>query len=547
MACCPAILKRAAPRVAALCALLASPAALAETVIYSINSAGIYRINTSNSVATTITTAAPFGTATFNAMDHCPNGLIYFVSNGANPTVYQYNPYTPSIAPVALSTSMGAGVTGLLRMACSPTTGKLYAMAGAAGTLYEVNKTTGAVISTITVTLPSTNAPSGGSGDIAFDAAGTLYYAGDATPPVYRLYTIAITGATTATMTHIGQISGTPLSTTVKIVGLAFSNTGTMYLAATTQTQIYTAPSTGGTLTAIGATGATTALTDLGSTELTPDVRIVKSDSIPGIAPGQSTTYVITATNDSPFAVTTTVQDTLPATLTGATWTCTPSAGSSCAAASGSGTINTTATLLPAGTATYLLTATVAAGATGTIPNTATAALPFTFMVDTTPANNSATDTNSVTPPTLTATKISAVVSDPLNGTTNPKRIPGAFVDYTISVSNSSAGFVDNNTTVFTDAIPANTSLFVQDLVAGAGPLEFTQGTPSSTLAYSYVALNNAGDSLSFSNDNGVTYGYMPTANASGVDPSVTHVRVSLAGKMAANSNFAVRFRTVIK
>jgi uncharacterized repeat protein (TIGR01451 family) len=39
----------------------------------------------------------------------------------------------------------------------------------------------------------------------------------------------------------------------------------------------------------------------------------------------------------------------------------------------------------------------------------------------------------------VSATKGSCVVSDPVNGTTNPKRIPGAIVRYTVEVTNNSA------------------------------------------------------------------------------------------------------------
>ena len=40
----------------------------------------------------------------------------------------------------------------------------------------------------------------------------------------------------------------------------------------------------------------------------------------------------------------------------------------------------------------------------------------------------------------LTATKSSRVISDPFNGTTNPKMIPGAVVEYCIAVANGAGG-----------------------------------------------------------------------------------------------------------
>lgn len=53
-------------------------------------------------------------------------------------------------------------------------------------------------------------------------------------------------------------------------------------------------------------------------------------------------------------------------------------------------------------------------------------------------------------------TKESAVISDPLNGTTNPKAIPGAIVEYTITLTNT--GTADATNVVVTDLIPANTT-----------------------------------------------------------------------------------------
>ncbi|MDH5633378.1 MAG: DUF11 domain-containing protein [Gammaproteobacteria bacterium] len=56
----------------------------------------------------------------------------------------------------------------------------------------------------------------------------------------------------------------------------------------------------------------------------------------------------------------------------------------------------------------------------------------------------------------LTVTKTSAVVSDPFNGNTNPKAIPGAVVRYTIIVAN--AGPADAAGVTIVDAIPVNTT-----------------------------------------------------------------------------------------
>ena len=93
--------------------------------------------------------------------------------------------------------------------------------------------------------------------------------------------------------------------------------------------------------------------------------------------PGQAITYTLVARNIGPTAVTgATVTDTFPATLTGVTWTCAASAGSSCAA-SGSGSISQMVNLLAAGTATYHRERHGgAASATRLVANTATVTAP---------------------------------------------------------------------------------------------------------------------------------------------------------------------------
>jgi hypothetical protein len=57
----------------------------------------------------------------------------------------------------------------------------------------------------------------------------------------------------------------------------------------------------------------------------------------------------------------------------------------------------------------------------------------------------------------LTATKTSRVISDPFNGSTNPKMIPGAVVEYCIAVANS-AGSATAGGVNITDALPAETT-----------------------------------------------------------------------------------------
>ena len=49
---------------------------------------------------------------------------------------------------------------------------------------------------------------------------------------------------------------------------------------------------------------------------------------------------------------------------------------------------------------------------------------------------------------TITVTKSSTVISDPVNGTTNPKAIPGAVIEYTLTISNSAGTATATNITL---------------------------------------------------------------------------------------------------
>ena len=146
--------------------------------------------------------------------------------------------------------------------------------------------------------------------------------------------------------------------------------------------------------------------------------------------------------------------------------------------------------------------------------------------------------------PPLAITKTSAAFSDPANGTTNPKLIPGALSQYTIAVTSPPGYAATSNSIVIVDPTPAGTDLAVGDLgAAGSGPAAFIQGSPSSTLTYGFGGLANQTDDLDFSNNGGGSWTYVPVANAAGVDPAVTHVRLRPKGSMAASSSFSFRLR----
>lgn len=133
---------------------------------------------------------------------------------------------------------------------------------------------------------------------------------------------------------------------------------------------------------------------------LTPQVNlsITKTNGVNSLVPGNNTTYTIVVTNSGPSSANgTTITDNFPSSLTVGTWTCVGSGGGVCNGGTGSGNINRSVDLPPDGSVTFSIPAMVSPSARGTLTNTATVTAPV-GATDTTPGNNSVTDTDNLTP-----------------------------------------------------------------------------------------------------------------------------------------------------
>ncbi|MBW8874591.1 MAG: ExeM/NucH family extracellular endonuclease [Acidobacteria bacterium] len=191
---------------------------------------------------------------------------------------------------------------------------------------------------------------------------------------------------------------------------------------------------------------------------LTPqaDLAITKTDGVTTATPGGSVTYTITASNAGPSnAPGSTVADTFPTSLT-CTWTCVGAGGGTCTA-SGSGNVNDTVNLPAGGSVTYTASCTISAAATGTLSNTATVAAPG-GVTDPTPGNNSATDSDTLSPQAdLSITKTDGVTS----------ATPGGSTTYTITASN--AGPSNATGATVADTFPASLTCTWTCVGAGGG------------------------------------------------------------------------------
>ncbi|RYZ14325.1 MAG: hypothetical protein EON61_04110 [Alphaproteobacteria bacterium] len=270
----------------------------------------------------------------------------------------------------------------------------------------------------------------------------------------------------------------------------------------------------------------------------------------PKITLGLKTRLKVTLTNNNAAAAMTAAgfTDTYPSGMVNAP---VPNIATNCGgaaavtAAAGTNTLQLVSATVPAATSCSVWVD-VVPNAVGAYLNTINAGGLTATLVDTvvTTLFEAESSVNVIAP--LTATKTTVTISDPQNGTTSPKAVPGAIVEYAIKVENPTNEAV--GAMALTDTIPSNSSLVVTDIgAAGSGPLIVTQGTPSSMLTYTFTTLASLTDSFEFSNDNGATWTYAPVAGTGGADANVTTIRAKLTGTHAAGGVFTLKFRVRVK
>jgi uncharacterized repeat protein (TIGR01451 family) len=126
---------------------------------------------------------------------------------------------------------------------------------------------------------------------------------------------------------------------------------------------------------------------------------------------------------------------------------------------------------------------------------------------------------------TLTLTKTSVVVSDPVNGTTNPKAIPGAIIRYTIKVTNTGIAPVDVSTIVITDPLPTTVTL------SGTAPIvTYADGAPIVSGLGAAPALNAT---YSSQTGGGAPFSATPVLDGAGFAANIKGLRIAPSGTMA--------------
>jgi uncharacterized repeat protein (TIGR01451 family) len=103
------------------------------------------------------------------------------------------------------------------------------------------------------------------------------------------------------------------------------------------------------------------------------------------------------------------------------------------------------------------------------------------------------TKTTTLTPSPVTIASSVVVISDPLHGTTSPSKIPGAVLEYTVTVTNPGGGVVSDSL-VIGDLVPTGTTYVAGSLkVAGVGEDDDAAGGDESDPNGGDVGVTTAG------------------------------------------------------
>lgn len=152
-----------------------------------------------------------------------------------------------------------------------------------------------------------------------------------------------------------------------------------------------------------------------------------------------------------------------------------------------------------------------------------------------------------VGPKAVLLTTSTGTTWDPINGTVNPKSLPGGRRRLALNVTNPDLVPVDKDTLGLNVAIPGGTTIALDGDGASGTFLGFTEGTPASSVSITYSAPNSTTDDVEFSSDRGSTWGYVPVLGNDASQAAVTNVRLRPKGTMAAGSQFGLSISLKVK
>jgi uncharacterized repeat protein (TIGR01451 family) len=292
--------------------------------------------------------------------------------------------------------------------------------------------------------------------------------------------------ATTLTGNNISDTVNMPAGSTI-----TYTVTGTVSATSGKLTNVATVAAGAG---ATDTNTANNSATDSDNVLTPTDLSITNTDNATTVVPGQPVTYTIVVTNTgSSDASGISVLDTLPAALTGATFKAVATGTASGFTASGTGSIHDQSLSISAhSSVTYTLTATVDPTATGSLVTTASLTAPT--GLDTNAGNNSATDTDTLTP----QADLKITNTHPLAGT----GVPGTAVSYTITVTNAGPSSVSGASVI--DVFPG--------MLSG---VKYTASATGTASGFTASGTGNINDTITIAPGSTITYSVTGTVISS--------------------------------
>jgi hypothetical protein len=148
------------------------------------------------------------------------------------------------------------------------------------------------------------------------------------------------------------------------------------------------------------------------------------------------------------------------------------------------------------------------------------------------------TVTLTVSPRDVTITMTTQTTWSPVNGTSNPKAVPGSRQRVAVNVANPDIVPLDAGTLAIVLPTPAGLSVALDGDGATPGPaIRLIDGTAASGLTLRYGGGSDATDDVDFSSDSGATWLYAPQA---ATQRAITHVRLRPQKAMAPQSAFSL-------
>lgn len=145
----------------------------------------------------------------------------------------------------------------------------------------------------------------------------------------------------------------------------------------------------------------------------------------------------------------------------------------------------------------------------------------------------------------VSVSKVSSIIADPVNGTNNPKAIPGATVEYLITVTNVGNGAAFTDSLSVLDNGPADAKMCL--ISRAGGPIIFGDPGGNSDLTYTFASLGSGADDVEFSNNNGTSFAYTPVDDGTGCDANITDFRVNPSGAFSGGATFTITVRYEIE